>query len=61
MTYVKILFMDPQTLPTQKSYSGRRSRPTPRDPGDIRPTDVVGAFFLAGAFFLIAAAICATW
>ncbi|MDX6623182.1 MAG: hypothetical protein QOE75_1114 [Solirubrobacterales bacterium] len=26
----------------------RRSRPQPRDPGGLRPTDVVVAFFVAG-------------
>lgn len=52
--------MDAQATTKRKSCSGR-ARPAPRNPGDIRPTDVVGAFFLAGAFFLIAALICAVW
>ncbi|MBS1863206.1 MAG: hypothetical protein JSS68_16025 [Actinobacteria bacterium] len=36
----------------------RRRGPQPR-PGDLRPTDVVGAFFLAGGAFLLAAAVAA--
>jgi len=34
-----------------------RSRPRPRAEGDLRPTDVVGAFFACGVAFLLAAAI----
>ncbi|MBK5232877.1 MAG: hypothetical protein JJE13_07850 [Thermoleophilia bacterium] len=52
--------MEPQVSTRRSSCSGR-SRPLPRNPGDLRPTDVVGAFFLAGVFFLLAGAICAIW
>jgi hypothetical protein len=31
---------------------GRRCRPRPRQPGGLRPTDVVGAFFMCGIAFL---------
>lgn len=33
-----------------------RPRPQPRAAGDLRPTDVVGAFFICGLAFLLAAA-----
>ena len=36
---------------------GRRCRPQPRAPGDLRPTDVVGAFFVSGIAFLAAAVL----
>ncbi|MBS1887392.1 MAG: hypothetical protein JSU06_09405 [Actinobacteria bacterium] len=42
------------------SRAGRcRRGPIPRRPGDLRPTDVVGAFFVCGIAFLAAAAIAA--
>lgn len=34
-----------------------RSRPQPRSEGDLRPTDVVGAFFVSALAFLVAAAV----
>lgn len=34
-----------------------RPRPQPRQGGDLRPTDVVGAFFVCGIAFLLAAAV----
>jgi len=34
-----------------------RSRPRPRAEGELRPTDVVGAFFVCGVAFLLAGAI----
>ena len=42
-----------------KAAAGRRCRraPQPRREGDLRPTDVVGAFFLAAIAFLLAAAV----
>lgn len=36
-----------------------RPRPQPREPGDLRPTDVVGAFFILGVAFLAAGAVAA--
>jgi len=42
------------------SPAGRcRRRPVPRSPGDLRPTDVVGSFFVCGIAFLAAAAAAA--
>ncbi|MGH2966362.1 MAG: hypothetical protein ACRDMH_13430 [Solirubrobacterales bacterium] len=38
----------------------RRCRPRPRRPDDLRPTDVVGAFFVCGIAFLLAAAVAGT-
>jgi len=50
----------PEATPT--SQPGKCSRrPRSRNPGDLRPTDVVGAFFLAGATFLVAGAVCGIW
>lgn len=49
------------STPEGKCSSRRRARPSPRGQGDLRPTDVVGAFFLAGAFFLVLALACAIW
>ncbi len=37
--------------------SCRSQRPRPRLPGQLRPTDVVGAFFVCGVAFLLAAAV----
>ncbi|HEY0318884.1 MAG TPA: hypothetical protein VGC49_11415 [Solirubrobacterales bacterium] len=37
--------------------AARRCRPQPRQQGDLRPTDVVGAFFVAALAFLLAAAL----
>lgn len=37
--------------------SGRRCAPRTREPGDLRPTDVVGAFFVCGLAFMLAGAI----
>lgn len=34
-----------------------RQKPRPRRAGDLRPTDVVGAFFICGIGFLLAAAV----
>lgn len=34
--------------------AGRRCRARPRQPGELRPTDVVGAFFVAGIAFIVA-------
>lgn len=34
-----------------------RARPQPRAEGDLRPTDVVGAFFVCGVAFLLAGAV----
>lgn len=47
----------PQTV--QPSTGGRRcrGRPQPRAEGDLRPTDVVGAFFVCGIAFLVAGAV----
>lgn len=54
--------MDPPTsTPGERCSARRAARPLPRAPGDLRPTDVVGAFFLAGALFLVLAAACAIW
>lgn len=36
-----------------------RRRPTPRQEGDLRPTDVVSSFFICGIAFLLAAALAA--
>lgn len=38
-----------------------RARPQSRQPGDLRPTDVVGAFFVCGLAFLAAAMLCGVW
>lgn len=45
--------------PGAQGGEGRRcrSRPQPRAEGDLRPTDVVGAFFACGIAFLAAAAV----
>jgi nitrite reductase (NO-forming) len=39
------------------AVAARRCRPQPRQQGDLRPTDVVGAFFVAALAFLLAAAL----
>jgi nitrite reductase (NO-forming) len=48
--------------PPSPAAAGRRCRstPRPRQEGDLRPTDVVGAFFVCGVFFLAAAAVAGT-
>ncbi|MFN8159577.1 MAG: hypothetical protein U0R52_00825 [Solirubrobacterales bacterium] len=51
--------MPAQTSPHQPAVprrAGRRCAPRARQPGDLRPTDVVGAFFVGGIAFLLAAA-----
>lgn len=36
-------------------------RPVPATPRDLRPADLIGAFFLAGVLFLAAGAVCGLW
>lgn len=45
--------------PSAAAAAGRRCRqaPRPRRAGDLRPTDVVGAFFVCGIAFLLAAVL----
>jgi nitrite reductase (NO-forming) len=49
--------MSARPTPPAAPSGGRRCRPRPRRDGDLRPTDVVGAFFIAGLCFLLAAAV----
>ncbi|HET8640203.1 MAG TPA: hypothetical protein VFL89_08165 [Solirubrobacterales bacterium] len=52
---------DPQPPPSPAAARRRcRSAPRPRQEGDLRPTDVVGAFFVCGLCFLAAAAVAGT-
>lgn len=44
-------------LPSAPSSRRCRPRPQPRREGELRPTDVVGAFFICGIGFLLAAAV----
>jgi nitrite reductase (NO-forming) len=41
------------------NHNTRRCQPRPRRPGDLRPTDIVGAFFVCGIAFLSAGLIVA--
>ena len=45
--------------PATHGTSGRRCRARPRAHGELRPTDVVGAFFVAGVGFIVAGVIAA--
>lgn len=51
--------MNDPVPPDTAAPGGRRcrARPQPRNEGDLRPTDVVGAFFVCGIGFLLAAAV----
>ncbi|MGV1047721.1 MAG: hypothetical protein ACOYD4_04230 [Solirubrobacterales bacterium] len=51
--------MDSPDLPDARARPSRRCRPRPRQEGGLRPTDVVGAFFVCGIAFLLAAAVAA--
>lgn len=50
---------EPPARPATAARPGGRCRrrPTPRREGDLRPTDVVGSFFVCGLAFLAAAAL----
>ncbi|MBS1880869.1 MAG: hypothetical protein JST31_15265 [Actinobacteria bacterium] len=53
--------MEPRPLdpPRPAERTRRRCQPRPRNEGDLRPTDVVGSFFVCGLAFLAAAAAAA--